>query len=71
MAQVTELSVMALPGPVHVFVAKTEAAAEAGPYQVAAGQIFVAGPVAGQAFLAGAVAGQVFTAGPVAGQIVA
>lgn len=43
-------------------------AAVAGPYTIAAKQLFVAGAVAGEVFVAGAVAGQVRTAGAEAGQ---
>jgi hypothetical protein len=42
----------------------------AGPYHLAAGQVFVAGIVSGQVGSAGAVSGQVFIAGQTAGQAV-
>ena len=41
----------------------------AGPFRVAAGQVYSPGAIAGQVSAAGAVAGQVFSAGAVAGQL--
>ena len=61
---------MALSAQLRTFSPKTAVGVGVGPpYDVQAGEIFVAGGVAGETFSAGAVRGETFSAGAVVGDV--